>query len=138
MNKTFRLTTSFLLITSLAGLTMARSGNKRLGIADFINNPETLKGRVIQVQARVIAINADGKSLDLFDSQSKTRIAVRLTQLRKSERAALIHTDVRDVVVSGRASVEGGLLTIDAQSVAPVAANNETVKVLKNANEIWN
>lgn len=125
MNNTFRLTLSFLMIACLAGLTKAHAANDRLDLAEFASHPETFAGRLIEVNAQVIAINADGKSLELFDSQSRTRISVRLTQLRKSERAALMSSDVRRVLVSGRASVVAGRLTIDAQSVQPVALNAE-------------
>ena len=123
MNNTFRLTLSFLIITCFAGSTLALGLNDRLDLADFASHPEAFAGRMIEVNAQVIAINADGKGLELFDSQSRTRISVRLTQLRKSERAALMCSDVRRVLVSGRASVVGGRLTIDAQSVQPLAPN---------------
>ena len=125
MNNTFRLTLSFLIIACLAGLTKAHGASDPLDLAEFASHPETFAGRLIEVNAQVIAINADGKSLELFDSQSRTRISVRLTQLRKSERAALMCSDVRHVLVSGRASVVAGRLTIDAQSVQPVALNAE-------------
>src|SRR5690349_13662415 len=101
MIKAFRLIPSFLLIAFFAGLAAAHGADERLDIADFAGNPEAFSGRNIEVNARVIAINADGKSLELFDSQSNTRISVRLTQLRKAERVALMRSDVRRVLVSG-------------------------------------
>ena len=62
MKLMFRLTLSFLIVISFAGLTMAH-------------------GRTVEVQARVIAINADGQSLELYDSPNRTRISVQLAQL---------------------------------------------------------
>jgi hypothetical protein len=116
MNTTIR-ATIFLSIMSFAGLTMASVPGDRVNLADFATHPEALAGRTLEVTANVIAINADGRSLEMFDSKSRTRIAVRLTQLPKSQRMALICSDVRRLMVSGRASVVAGRLTIDAESV---------------------
>ncbi|HYW74238.1 MAG TPA: hypothetical protein VE961_24660 [Pyrinomonadaceae bacterium] len=123
MNTAFRLTLSLSFIISLAGLTFASTAGDRVDLAEFACHPEALAGRNIEVNANIVAINADGKSLELFDSQTRTRIDVRLTQLRKADRLALLHSDVRRVSVSGLASVVGGRLTIDAQSIqaAPVS-----------------
>jgi hypothetical protein len=117
MNTAFRLTLSFLFVIGVTGLTRASSIGDQVNLADFASHPETFAGRLIEVNARVIAISADGKNLELFDSQSRTRIAVRLTQLPKTERLTLMQNDVRRVSVSGRASVIAGRLTIDADSV---------------------
>jgi hypothetical protein len=103
MNLTFRLTLSFLIVICFAGLTMAHD--------------ERLKGRTVEVQARVVAINADGQSLELYDSPSRTRISVQLAQLPKAERKALIRSDVREVLVRGQVSMVAGRLTIHAESV---------------------
>jgi len=135
MNKMFRFTLSFLIIAGFAVSTMALGLNDRLDLADFASHPEAFAGRLIEVNAQVIAINADGKSLELFDSQSRTRISVRLNQLRKSDRMALMGSDVRHVLVSGRASVAGGRLIIDAQSVQPLGANAAAQVETKSAGE---
>ena len=112
-----KLTFSFLLVTCIAGLTVAHGTNERFKIADFINDPESFAGRTVEVQARVTAINADGQSLELFDSPSLTRIRVQLSQLPKAERTALICSDVREVLVRGRISMVAGRLTIQAESI---------------------
>jgi hypothetical protein len=117
MNTAFRLAVSLLIVIGVAGFTKASSAAEQVNLVEFASHPEALAGRIIEVNARVIAISADGKSLELFDSQSRTRIAVRLTQLPKTERLALLQSDVRRVAVSGRASVIAGRLTIDADSV---------------------
>jgi hypothetical protein len=117
MNLTFRLTLSFLIVISFAGLTMARGTDERLKIADFASNPDGFAGRTVEVEARVIAIHADGQSLELFDSPSHTRISVHLAQLAKTERMALIRSDVREVMVRGRLSMVAGRMTIHAESV---------------------
>jgi hypothetical protein len=98
MKLMFRLTLSFLIVISFAGLTMAH-------------------GRTVEVQARVIAINADGQSLELYDSPNRTRISVQLAQLPEAERKALIRSDVRELLVRGQASMVAGRLTIHAESV---------------------
>jgi hypothetical protein len=99
----------------LAGLTMAH--DERLKIADFVSNPDSFAGRTVEVQARVVAINADGKSLELYDSPSHARISVQLAQLTKTERKALMRSDVREVLVRGQVSMVAGKLTIRAESV---------------------
>ena len=117
MNLTFRLTLSFLIVVSFAGLTIARGAGERLKIADFAANPDGFAGQTVEVEARVVAIHADGQSLELFDSPSHTRISVHLTQLPKTERLALIRSDVREVLVRGRLSMVAGRMTIHAESV---------------------
>lgn len=119
MNKTLRLTI-FLSLMSFAGLAMASVPGDRVDLANFATHPELLAGRTIEVTANVIAISADGKSLEMFDSNSRTRVDVRLTQIPKAQRLALINSDVRRVMVSGRASVVAGRLTIDAESVQSI------------------
>src|SRR5262249_45429184 len=120
MTKVFPLIVASFLIAGAAGLTLARGEDERLDLAKFASHPETFAGRIVEVSANLVAINADGKSLELFDSQSHTRISVRLSQLRKAERLALMRSDVRRVSVSGRASAVGGRLIIDAQSIQPL------------------
>ena len=115
MNLTFRLTLSFLIVICFAGLIMAH--DERLNIADFATNPDAFTGRTVEVQARVVAINADGQSLKLYDSPSRTRISVQLAQLSKAERKALIRSDVREVLVRGQVSMVAGRMTIHAESV---------------------
>jgi len=96
MNLTFRLTVSFLIIICFAGLTMAH------------DDPDAFEGRTVEVQARVITINADGQSLELYDSSSRTRISVQLAQLSKAERKAFFRSDVREVLVRGQVSMVAG------------------------------
>ena len=121
MSLLHRLTLLFVVVMSLAGGTLAAGGNGRLDIADFRRDPESFAGRIVEVEARVIAVNALGRSLVLFDSPSHTRISVQLTELPKTQRMMLVSSDVRQVVVRGRAVVVEGRLTIHAQSVQPVA-----------------
>jgi len=123
MNNTFRLTLSFLIIIALAGLAFASEVSEKIDLGKFAGQPEALAGRLIEVDAQIIAINADGKSLELFDPQSRTRISVRLNQMKRAERSALMLSDVRRVSVSGRASVVAGKLTIDADTIRPVPFN---------------
>lgn len=117
MNLTARLTLSFLIVICFAGLTMARGAGDRYNLADIAGDPDGFAGRTVEVEARVVAIQADGQSLELFDSLSYTRISVELAQLSKSERTALIRSDVREILVRGRVSMVAGRLTIHAEAV---------------------
>ena len=118
-----------LIFSGFAGIATADVRYAKINIADFCNNPEALDGRFVEVSARVIAINAQSKSMELFDSQSKTMIVVRLSQLPKSERSALMNNDVRRVGVSGRAKMVGERLVIDAEKIEilPVETKDQTV-----------
>jgi len=106
-----------LILTGFTGIAAADVRYDKINIADFCNNPAAFDGRSIEVSGRVIAINAQSKSMELFDSQSKTVVVVRLSQLPKSERSALINNDVRRVQVSGRAKMVGQRLMIDAEKI---------------------
>jgi len=118
-----------LILTGLTGIAAADVRYDKINIADFCNNPAAFDGRSIEVSGRVIAINAQSKSIELFDSQSKTVVVVRLSQLPKSERVALINNDVRRVGVSGRARMVGERLVIDAEKidVLPIETKDQTV-----------
>jgi hypothetical protein len=115
MKLMFRLTLLFLIVISLAGLTIAH--DERINLADFASNPAAFTGRTVEVQARIIAINADGKSLELYDSPTRTRISVQLAQLSKADRKALIRSDTREVLVRGQVSIVAGRMTIHAESI---------------------
>jgi hypothetical protein len=119
----FKLMLLFVIVTSFTAVAMAaRRGDERVNIADFASDPDSFAGRTVEVEARVVAINADGRTLELFDSPSHTRISVQLAQLPKSERLALIRSNVRELLVRGRAAVIAGRLTINANSVQWAAA----------------
>ena len=117
MNSILKPTLSFLILICFAGLAMAHGVDERLNIADLASDPDSFAGRTVEVKARVGAINANGQSIELFDSPTYTRISVQLAELPKAERNALFHSDVREVLVRGRLSLVAGRLTIHADSV---------------------
>jgi len=114
MTKLVQLTLSILLF---AGLAAAHGRYEPIKTADFAAHPEMYDGRLVEVRADLIAISADRKSLELFDSQSRIMITVKLTQLTKSQRSALIHSPARRLLVYGQATVVGRRLVIDAHKV---------------------
>lgn len=118
-----------LILTGFTRIAAADVRYDKINIADFCNNPAAFDGRSVEVSGRVIAINAQSKSMELFDSQSKTVVVVRLSQLPKSERVALINNDVRRVGVSGRARMVGARLVIDAEKidVLPIETKDQIV-----------
>ena len=130
MKSVFRLTLSILILAGCTGLAAAHVLDNEINIADFANCPEALEGRVVEVTGQVIAINADSKSIQLFDSQSRMLIGVRLTQLRKAGRTALISSGTRLVLVSGRVTLIEGRLVINAQRIEALSlyadANSQT------------
>ena len=117
MNRRFYLSALVLLMTASTGWASTDGRYNKINIADLRSQVECLESPLVEVSARVIAINADSSSMELFDSASKTMILVKLNQIRKSERYAIISSGARNVTVSGRASKEGGRLVIDAQRI---------------------
>ena len=120
MNRRFYLSALVLLMTASTGWASTDGRYNKINIADLRTQLECLESPLVEVSARVIAVNADSSSLELFDSESKTVILVKLNQIRKSERYALISSGARNVTVAGRASKEGNRLVIDAQRIQSV------------------
>jgi len=119
-----KLILSTLSILLLAGLAAAHGRYEPIKTAEFVAHPESFDGRLVEVTADIIAISADGKSLELFDSQSRMSITVKLTQLSKSQRSALIHSPARRLLVYGQATVIGRRLVIDAHKVEALPVDN--------------
>jgi hypothetical protein len=117
MRKLVQLTPSILAILVFAGLAAAHGLYEPIKTTEFVAHPESYDGRLVEVRANIIAISADRKSLELFDSQSRMTITVRLTNLPKSQRSALIHSPARGLLVYGLATVIGRRMVIDAHKV---------------------
>jgi uncharacterized membrane protein affecting hemolysin expression len=90
------------------------------------NQLDESKEQFVEVRAQVVAIGADSKSMVLFDSPNKKMIDVRLDHLTKNERKALIRSDVRRVLVTGRASLVDGRMVIDAQRIEALPKERST------------
>ncbi len=111
---TLRLTLAILM---LAGLVSASVEYQPIDTTDFANRAATYQGQLVAVTGQVCAVNADGKSVRLFDANSKALIDVSLSHLQRSQRRALILNGVRQVSVYGKAEVKNGKLSIDAHKV---------------------
>ena len=120
MNRVFRLTVCLFIFNGLAGVAAAHGLHNQIDIPDPDIHSVPFDGRVVEISGKVIAINANSKSMELFDSQSRRLIEVRLTQLRKAERSALMRSDVCRVAVSGRAWMIDGRVVIDAQKIEAI------------------
>lgn len=112
-----KVTLLFVVVICFAAVVMANEAAEVIKIADLAGDPNGFAGRTVVVEARVVAISADGQSLELFDSTTYTRISVQLAQLPKAARKALILSDVREIQVRGRVSTVAGRLTIQAESI---------------------
>ena len=113
MRLTFRFALSMIFLASFAVLVSA-------------NQLDDSKEEFVEIRAQVVAINADSKSMVLFDSPSKKMIDVRLNHLKKNERKALIRGDVRRVLVTGRASLVDGRMMIDAERIEALPKERST------------
>ncbi len=115
MKKLILITLSLLM---LAGLATAHGRYEPIKTAEFAAHPETFDGRLVEIRADIVAFNADGKSLEVFDSESRVAITVKLSQIQKSQRSALIHSPARRLLVYGQAIIVGPRLVIDAHKIA--------------------
>ena len=109
-----------LAIFLLTGLAAANSRYERIDTADFMNRAEAYQGRLVLVRGDICAVNADRKSIRLFDTQTRALIDVQLTQLKKVQRSALMLNPVLHVSVYGRVEPRNGRLIIDAHQVVAI------------------
>ena len=109
-----RLTLTVLLLTAVA---VAKDAYEPIDTTNFANRADTYQGRLVAVSGAVVAVNADGKSIQLFDTNTKALIEVRLLKLKKAQRNALMLNPVRNVSVYGKTEVRNGKLSIDAHKV---------------------
>jgi len=94
---------------------------------NFANRADAYDGRLVAISGSVVAVKADGKSIQIFDANTKALIDVRLLKLTKAQRNALILHPVRKVSVYGKTEVRNGLLSIDAHKV--VAQVDESIVI---------
>jgi hypothetical protein len=111
---TIRLSFAILL---LVGTVVANGRYEAVNSTDLLNRFDEYRGRLVAVTGEVCAINADGKSLRLFDKQRRTLIDVQLTQLKKSQRNALMMSSERNVSVYGLVVARDGKTVIEAHQV---------------------
>ncbi|HMX28623.1 MAG TPA: hypothetical protein PKC13_23750, partial [Blastocatellia bacterium] len=82
-----------------------------------------LEGRRVTVTAEIVSVNADARTLNVFDAHSKTLVSVSLVHLSKSQRQALIAEPIVRVSVFGRIELKNGRAVIKADQVMPLATN---------------
>lgn len=122
--KTLRLTVAILMLAVVASASVEY---QPIDTTDFANRAASYQGQLVSVTGQVCAVNADGKSVRLFDANSKALIDVSISHLQRSQRRALILNAVRRVSVYGKAEVINGKLSIDAHRV--VVQPNEATPV---------
>ena len=111
-----RLTLTVLILTVVI---VANDAYEPIDTTNFANRTDSYQGRLVAVSGSVVAINADRKSIEIFDSNTKALIEVRLLTLTKGQRNALMLNAVRKVSVYGKTEVRNGKLSIDAHKVVP-------------------
>jgi hypothetical protein len=111
-----RLTLTVLLF---AVVVAANDAYQAIDTTNFANRADAYQGRLVEVSGSLVAINADRKSIQIFDPSTKALIEVRLMSLNKSQRNALMLSPVRKVSVYGKTEVRNGKLSIDAHKVVP-------------------
>ncbi len=119
-----RLTLTVLILTVVV---VANDAYEPIDTTNFANRADSYQGRLVAVSGAVVAINADRKSIEIFDSNTKALIEVRLLTLTKAQRNALMLNAVRKVSVYGKTEVKNGKLSIDAHKVVP--QENESVVI---------
>jgi len=119
-----RLTLTVLL---LAAVVVANDAYESIDTTDFANRAASYQGRLVAVSGAVVAINADGKSVQIFDAGTKALIEVRLLNLKKAQRNSLMLSPVRKISVYGKTELRNGKLSIDAHKV--VAQGDESIVI---------
>jgi len=108
-----------LTVLILAVVVVANDAYESIDTTNFSNRAESYQGRLVAVSGTVVAINADRKSIQIFDTHTKALIEVRLLNLNKAQRNSLMLSPVRTVSVYGKTEVRNGKLSIDAHKVIP-------------------
>jgi len=108
-----------LTVLILAVVVVANDAYEPIDTTNFSNRADSYQGRLVAVSGAVVAINADRKSIQIFDTHTKALIEVRLLNLTKAQRNSLMLNAVRKVSVYGKTEVRNGKLSIDAHRVVP-------------------
>lgn len=108
-----------LTVLILAVVVVANDAYVPIDTTNFVNRADSYQGRLVAVSGAVVAINADRKSIQIFDTHTKALIEVRLLNLTKTQRNSLMLNGVRKVSVYGKTEVRNGKLSIDAHRVVP-------------------
>jgi len=116
-----------LTVLILSVVVVANDAYEPIDTTNFANRVDSYQGRLVAVSGAVVAINADQKSIQIFDTHTKALIEVRLLTLTKTQRNALMLNGVRKVSVYGKTEVRNGKLSIDAHKVVP--QENESVVI---------
>jgi len=116
-----------LTVLILAVVAVASDEYEPIDTTNFANRADTYQGRLVAVSGSVVAVNADRKSIQIFDTNTKALLEVSLLKLTKAQRNALILNPVRKVSVYGKTEVRNGKLAIDAHKV--VAQADESVVI---------
>jgi hypothetical protein len=118
-----------LTVLILAVVVVANDSYESIDTTNFANRADSYQGRLVAVSGEVVAINADRKSIQIFDPNSKALIEVRLLNLTKAQRNALMLSPVRKISVYGKTEVRNGKLAIDAHKVVPQVPNVSRVSL---------
>ncbi len=112
-----------LALTALAQSKAADNGYTPMELKNIADHSSELEGRRVAVTAEIVSVNADFRSMNVFDQTSKAVVAVSLEQLSKSQRQALIHEPVLRVSVFGRIEMKNHRAVIKADQVMPLATD---------------
>ena len=110
-----------LAVLLMAGLVAANSRYEQIDTSDFTNRATAYQGRLVSVTGELFAVNADGKSIRVFDKQTRAIIDVQLNQMKKGQRNALILSSQRTVSVYGQVVSKNGKSIIVAHQVVPAS-----------------
>ena len=106
-----------LTILVLAVVAVAHDAYEPIDTTNFADRGGTYQGRLVAVSGAVVSVNADGKSIQLFDEHTKALLDVSLLKLTKAQRNALMLNPVRNISVYGKAQIRTGKLSIEAHKV---------------------
>lgn len=112
-----------LAVAALAQGQPEKSSYAEADLKEIANHSAEFEGRRVVITVEIISVNADQRTLNVFDNTSKTLAGVSLTQLTKSQRQSLITDPIHRVSVYGRVEVKNGHAVIKADQVMPLSTN---------------
>ena len=85
-----------------------------------ILHPAEYQGRRVTVTAEIVSLNAQNRSLNVYDQHSRAQIGVSLEEVSKTQRRRIVTDPVHQVAVFGRVEMQNGQPVLKAEQVMPL------------------
>lgn len=89
-------------------------------VAELLQHPAEYQGRRVTVTAEIVSLNAQNRSLNVYDQHSRAQIGVSLEDVSKTQRRRIVTDPVHQVAVFGRVEMQNGQPVLKAEQVMPL------------------